>query len=337
MPANAPAARKPRAAAGSRSSFPGELARLGARDRRRIHHDHSEGEQEQRRPEHAAVVLGERRAAGANASQHPASFAPRGETPRRDACSCGTCRSSRTRREQHRVARPRRIARERHRLLHRGRAQHRHARAGDRRFDQGGVAADEDERARRRARPPPCSGEKSCPFPSPPAMRTTFAPPCASPASAATVEPTLVPLESSYQRTPCASPTGSTRCGRPLNARSARSSGAERQAESRGRARARRARWRRCAVRRSSSRARRAGRLLPCASQGSPPRSSSPQSSPRRGASRPKVIGPSAGQRHGEAARVVAVEHLHAAAREDPRLGRGVLADGRGSGRDGLR
>src|SRR5882672_8314374 len=51
-------------------------------------------------------------------------------------------------REQHGVARARRLARERHRPLHRVRAQDRDIRAGHRRFDQRGIASDEHERAR---------------------------------------------------------------------------------------------------------------------------------------------------------------------------------------------
>src|SRR5439155_13038760 len=52
-------------------------------------------------------------------------------------------------RKEHRVAGSRRSACERHRLLHRRRAQDGNAHAGDRRLDEGRVATDEDERARR--------------------------------------------------------------------------------------------------------------------------------------------------------------------------------------------
>ncbi len=48
----------------------GELARLGQRDRGRIHHNHAESEQQERRPQHTGVVFGGQRAARANASQH---------------------------------------------------------------------------------------------------------------------------------------------------------------------------------------------------------------------------------------------------------------------------
>src|SRR5258705_10589235 len=53
------------------------------------------------------------------------------------------------RRQQDRVARTRSVARERHRPVHRVRVENRNARAGDRRVDQGCVAADEDQCARR--------------------------------------------------------------------------------------------------------------------------------------------------------------------------------------------
>src|SRR5262245_6880177 len=52
-------------------------------------------------------------------------------------------------REQHRVTGVRRVARLRYRLVHRSRAEDRNAGASDRRLDQGRVAADENERARR--------------------------------------------------------------------------------------------------------------------------------------------------------------------------------------------
>src|SRR5215510_14460698 len=52
-------------------------------------------------------------------------------------------------REQHRVARARRVPRDRHRVFHGAGAHDRDAGTRDRRLDQGRVAADEHERARR--------------------------------------------------------------------------------------------------------------------------------------------------------------------------------------------
>ena len=69
----------------------------------------------------------------------------------------------------------------------------------------------------RRTRP---RGSKSAPLPSPPAMRTSGT---SKPPTAATVAPTLVPFESSYQRTPPVLAIGSQRCARPRNPRSASS------------------------------------------------------------------------------------------------------------------
>ena len=77
----------------------GEAARLGGRDRRRIHHHQAERGEQQRRPGERAVVL---RVAARCARRRrcwltPAALAPRPRRPRRGARSRGTCRSSRTR------------------------------------------------------------------------------------------------------------------------------------------------------------------------------------------------------------------------------------------------
>ena len=66
------------------------------------------------------------------------------------------------------------------------------------------------------ARTAGASGAKFCPLPSPPRISTAF---FDRPFSAATVAPTLVPLESSSQSTPPRSATRSMRCGRPRKLR----------------------------------------------------------------------------------------------------------------------
>ena len=83
----------------------GVAARLGGRDRGRVHHHQAERDQQQRGPGERAVVLGRRRAGGARVAlaeetdqaRHQSRQAPSPprRRPRRGACSRGTCRSSR--------------------------------------------------------------------------------------------------------------------------------------------------------------------------------------------------------------------------------------------------
>ena len=87
--------------------------------------------------------------------------------------------------------------------------------------DRRGIAPS-STRARTLGASAAASGPKSWPLPSPPAINTSGP---GSPWTAARVAPTLVPLESSYQRTPRRSSTSWVRWGRPVKSRSAASIG----------------------------------------------------------------------------------------------------------------
>ena len=97
------------------------------------------------------------------------------------------------RRQQHRVALARLLERQPHRVVHVPARSSRHAAAFHRLRDLLAIASDQHHGART-GRHGRLSGEKSWPLPSPPAISTHAA---AIPVSAATVAPTLVPLESS--------------------------------------------------------------------------------------------------------------------------------------------
>jgi hypothetical protein len=150
----------------------------------------------------------------------------------------------------------------------------RHAAAGHGGFDLHRVAADQHQGAAACA----ASGRRRAARSPALAVAPRSAPPCGpAPPSAATVAPTLVPFESSYQATPSISAMRSTRCGRP-RIRAAPAAAAPAAGRRRGTGPARPARWRHCAGRPAPARRRAAGVRSPCISQPS----AMPKSSRRR-------------------------------------------------------
>ena len=123
-------------------------------------------------------------------------------------------------RQQHGVAGARLRDRARHGSFQSRREFDRRLHAGQRRCDRrarrGPAARPRGSARRRRIR----SGEKSCPLPSPPAIKAAGR---SMPSSAASVAATVVAFESFTKSTPPISATRSMRCGRPRNAASAAS------------------------------------------------------------------------------------------------------------------